>query len=128
MRQITTLTPGASMNRRSFLVPVLLLLGVLSLACGSPDVETEERAAEICKGVTTENWYISAFGQRSPSEVCNQNTWIARGMVPCTLGNVPYLCRDNGSNMGVYHLSGENLLFLTPKDVAHLGDGLKFIR
>lgn len=118
------------MKRGFSIVSVLSLIGLLALACGGETpAEIEAHVHASCEKVNQDNWYASQWGERSPQEKCEQNAWvISNNMVPCTLGNVPFLCRDNGHNMGVYRLSGDPVAFLSPEDMTRVGDGLKFIR
>lgn len=118
------------MKRGFSIVSVLSLIGLLALACGGELSDAKQARVDVaCRAVTLETWYTSEWGQRSPREMCERNAWVAsNNMSPCTLGGVPFLCRDNGSNMGVYRLSGEAVVFLSPEDMIRVGDGLKFIR
>lgn len=105
----------------------LLLPCLFSLGCS--DFKSEERPPPaVCKKVTLQNWHRSDWGAISPEEMCSKNLWVKdRGLIPCTLAGLPFLCRDNGQNVGVYYLSGNQVTLIDRADLEQVGEGLKFI-
>lgn len=84
----------------------------------------------VCEKVTTENWNSSKWDGRQPSELCEQNMSICcDGFTPCTLGNVPFICKEQGDgSTGVYRLGGDAVTFIHPEDMSRVGEGLKIIQ
>lgn len=113
------------MKRFSTLVPVMAVLALCALACGSEEDNTHGRAA--CAPVNTENWHLSTWGNE-PTWVCETNVHVRGGLWPCTLGGAPMLCEIEGDDTVVYTLHGHRALNLAPEDLHKIGGALQFIR
>lgn len=111
-----------------------LLLSIV-VGCGGDPVR-EQQIDDVCAQVTNENWYNDAWVDQNEDaqEVCKTSPYIVGEplAVPCTLGGMPFACREHVGNRdetGVYnHFSGILIAFITPEDRTRIGDDLKLIR